>query len=66
MNDPDNGKIKSWGGRDSLKLLSIRNKSLGAEGSMYEVVIPPPHNLDTPHALVAKKHTPYIYRNVLV
>ena len=31
----------------------LSDKSLGEEWSMSEVGIPPPHNLDNPHALVA-------------
>ena len=34
---------KRWGIRDRLKVLSISDKSLGAEGSMSKVGIPPPH-----------------------
>ena len=52
-NDPENCRSKRWVGRDSLLVLRVSDESLGAEGSMSEVVIPPPHNLDTPHALVA-------------
>ena len=44
---------KRWGRRDRLKVLSISDKSLGVEGSMSEVGIPPPHNLEKLHAPVA-------------
>ena len=56
-NDPENNRGKRWGRSDRLKVLSIINKSLGTEGSMSEVGIPPPHNSDKPHALVAANHT---------
>ena len=45
--------IKNWGRRARVKVLSISNESLGVERSMSEVGIPPPHNLDKPHAPVA-------------
>ena len=35
----------------------LSDKSLGAEGSISEVVIPPPNNLDTPHSLVDRNTT---------
>ena len=57
MNDTENGRRKRWGRRASLLVLTISNESLGAEGSLSGVGIPPLHNLDTPHALVAGEHT---------
>ena len=44
---------KRWGRRARLKVLSMIEESLGAEGSISEVVIPPPHNSDKPHASMA-------------
>ena len=42
-------------------MLTISNKSLGAEGSMSEIGMPPPNNLDTTHTLVARNtHTQYV------
>ena len=38
---------------DLVKKCNDKQRRLGAEGSMSEVGIPPPHNLDTPYALVA-------------
>ena len=35
-----------------IKCVTISDESLGAEVSLSKVVIPPPNNLDTPHALV--------------
>ena len=52
-NDPENDRRKRWGRRARLKVLSISDESLGAEGSMSEVGIPLPHNSDKPHAPVA-------------
>ena len=40
------------GGRARLKSNNKR-RSIGAEWSMPEIGIPPPHNLYNPHALVA-------------
>ena len=51
-NYPENGRRKSWGGRDRLKSNNKR-QSLGVEWEVSEVGIPPPHNLEKPHALVA-------------
>ena len=36
----------------------LSDKILGAEGLMSKVGIPPPHNLDTPYALVDGKTAP--------
>ena len=50
-NDPENGRRKRWDGRSRLKSNNKR-RSLGAEWEMSEVGIPPPHNSDSPNALV--------------
>ena len=49
-NGPEIDRRKRWGIRDRLKVLRINEESLGAEGSMSEVGIPPPHNLYKNHA----------------
>ena len=54
--DPGNDRRKRWGRRARLKVSSISDKSLGAEGSMSEVGIPPPNNLNKPHAPVARNY----------
>ena len=55
---------KMWGGRDRLTVLRIRDNILGVEGSMSEVVIPPPHHSEKPHSPVAGNNQPigsYVY-----
>ena len=52
-NHSENDIRKRWGRRDRLKVLSISDKSLVAEGSMAEVGISPPRNSEKPHAPVA-------------
>ena len=51
-----------------IKVLSIRDKILGAEGSMSEVGIPPPHNLDKPNTLVDRNYrtTKVIFMEVVI
>ena len=45
-----NGVEKGVAGASSR--IKIKRWILGEEGAMSEVGIPPPHNLDNPHALV--------------
>ena len=49
-NDPDTSNTGEAGNKIKCKPYQ---RSLGLEGSLSEVGTPPPHNLDTPHNLVA-------------
>ena len=45
------------GRKGYIKSVMISDESLGSEGELSKVGIPPPHNSDTPHALVAGNTT---------
>ena len=56
MNDPEE-KEEKVGRKDQIKF-NVKRQSLGADGEMSEVNIPPPHNLVNPHALVVRNKNP--------
>ena len=50
MNDPENGRIK--GGAEGQIKSNNKQRILGPEWSMSQVVTPQPHNSDKPHGPV--------------
>ena len=51
-NDPENWRRKRWG-RGAILKSNNKQQSLGVYWKISGVGIPPPHNSDKPHALVA-------------